>query len=210
MQWEDPEGFAFPKITTVMSHSLYEYFKFNCISYSHHTGWFNYCKTMQWLAHSYTFCQASDVLYWILLYGRLRLKCLFPYSNLVGFPFSPCHLFWFFFLTFNYPLGQPEQCPVKLSLSSGLLPKVKSKKACSKPLGLNKLRKYFMLRNSSHGWQSLHSLAKNKKLNTSITYPRALKRCHFTTTGKQVAIAVRWTERLISRVLLCGNQSKNQ
>lgn len=79
-------------------------------------------------------------------------------SNLAGFPFNswlgPCHLlicFSFFIFTFNYPLGWPEQLPVKPSLSVGLIPQLKSKKDLSKPPGLNTLRKYIMLRNSAHG-----------------------------------------------------------
>lgn len=104
---------------------------------------------------------------------------LFCNSNLAGLPFSPwlgpC-FFLFFFFSFNYPLGQPEQLPVKPSLSVDLIPKLKSKKDYSKPLDLNKLRNYIMLRNSSHGWQSLHNLVKFKNLNTSVTYPRALSR----------------------------------
>lgn len=124
------------------------------------------------------------------------------------------HYFLFFFFLFDlasllpthkeYPFsqiggGEPEQLPTKPSLSVGLIPKMRNKKACSKSLELNKLRKYLMLRNSSDGWQALHRLAKDKRLNTSITYPRALnRRGEFTTTGKQEAITVRWTKRLIT------------
>lgn len=170
------------------------------------SGWPIHILSVKLVMFSIEYCFRED---WVW-------NDLFPYSNLFGFPSLPgtwssgLGFFWFFvffFNTFNYPL--PEQLPVKPSLSVGLILKLKSKKDYSKPLGLNKLRKYIMLRNSSHGWEALHSLVKDKNLNTSIIYPRALKRCHFTATGKQGATSVRWTERLISRVLVRGNQSKD-
>lgn len=146
---------------------------------------------------------------------------LFPSSNLVSLVIHQCEMwvlkltisFSFFFLFDLVSLlpthkeyrfsqiggGEPEQLPIKPSLSVGLIPKVRNKKACSKSLELNKLRKYLMLRNSSDGWQALHRLAKDKRPNASITYPRALnRRGGFTTTGKQEAITVRWTKRLIT------------
>lgn len=53
----------------------------------------------------------------------------------------------------------------------------------------------------------LHSLARDKRLHTWITYARALdRRCDFTATGKQGAITNGKTD---DRALPCGNQSRD-
>lgn len=162
-------GFASSKnrCGSCVSHSMYEGFKYNCASWSQHSDWFRYRKTTHWSAHSYILSQAvfrigsytKEVWFWmscslaITLFGNSVISQ--DEMQILWFVLS-----FFFFLSHLALLlttckeyhasptgeGEPEQLP---TLSVGLIPKMWNKKASSKPLGLNTLRKYVM-RNSSH------------------------------------------------------------
>lgn len=118
-----------------MSHSQYEHFQYNCISWSQQPGCFTYHNTTQWLAHSHNFCQASGVFYSTLHWGRLVLSysLAVTLSSCLGILSSinvKCRCCFFFPSELasllpthkEYPSsqtggGKPKQLPIKPNLS---------------------------------------------------------------------------------------------